>query len=222
MENTVGQVQNLQGADTPKFTITINSYFKSPEETVQMPNINPQNTDAAYAYPSDYYTKKLAQSQPEPESKPELKAEVQPEVKEETKSTEKSGMYHIKDDIGSLNSYLSDKKHKDIRLLGAKAVIEKLQEDPDKKNDKELNSLINKMLEDNHEGVKFLAIAALESGDAKGNDETVNILQRIQYKKSEDLLDKENSRKASNILMQMTNETAEKNKVENKLKNQKG
>lgn len=202
MENTVGQVQNLQGTDSPKVTIQIiNPSVVTPGGTVPAPNINAQNYNTNPVYPANYYTKNFTEPQPDPQ--PQLKIEAEAE----TKNTEKPETIPIPNDIESLKAHLSDKKHKGRRLMGAHGVIAKLQEGPDKKDEAELNALINKMLEDKHETVKFLAMAALESGDAKGNKETVQILQKIQHNESEDIIDQENSRKASGILTKMSGKT---------------
>lgn len=202
MENMVGQVQNLQGTDSPKVTIQIiNPSVVTPGGTVPAQNINAQSYNTNPVYPASYYTKNF--TEPQPEQQPQLKAEVEAE----TKNTEKRDTIPIPDDIESIKAHLSDKKHKGRRLMGAHGVIAKLQEGPNKKDEAELNALINKMLEDKHETVKFLAMAALESGDAKGNNETVNILQKIQQKQSDDIIDQENSRKASNILTKMSGKT---------------
>lgn len=91
--------------------------------------------------------------------------------------------------------------------MGAKEVLKRLQEDESRKNDPALNALVNKMLQDPYHPVKFIAMAALESKAATGDDLTVKLLQSIQKQKTsygEDAL------KASNILLKLSGPTTQK------------
>ena len=109
-------------------------------------------------------------------------------IKEETNSTdtdtkkkmEKRQIVELTDDyIRTLENYLNS-QDSEIRLMGAKDLIARLEEDPSRKDDVALNVLINKMLQDPSSAVRFLAMAALEARSATGNLETVQLLKNIQ------------------------------------------
>ena len=96
---------------------------------------------------------------------------------------------------------------KEVRLMGAKEVVARLMEDDSRKDDKALNALINKMLQDPSEQVKFLALSMLDSRNATGDMTTVQLLKAMQQSKSgygQDAL------LASNILLKMAGKTVEK------------
>ena len=91
--------------------------------------------------------------------------------------------------------------------MGAKEVVARLMEDESRKDDKALNALVNKMLQDPSEQVKFLALSMLDSRNATGDMTTVQLLQAMQQSKSgygQDAL------LASNILLKMAGKTVEK------------
>lgn len=211
MAYTVGQTQNVQVPNYSGVNIQIfNPSVAAPGAAVPGANVNAQTYTTNSAYPANYYTQNLAQ----PPSPPP----------EEKKETEKREVVQLTDDyIRTLESYLDDKEDKDVRLMGAKEVLARLQEDESRKNDEGLNNLINKMLQDKYAPVRFIAMSALESGVAAGNEKSVELLKKIQEQKTnnedatqEDILNVENSLKkedalkASKILLRMSSNTIEK------------
>lgn len=208
MANSVGQGQNVQVPNYSGVNIQIfNPAVVTPGITNPVSNVNMPTYTNNTSYPANYYTQNL--SQPVPSASPVKPA--QPQAEEETKKTEKREIVQLTDDyIRNLEMYLSDTENKDVRLMGAKEVLARLQEDPIRKDDEALNALVNKMLKDPYEPVKFIAMAALESRAATGNQETVEILEGIQQPKSDAPMANEDALKASNILLKMSGTTVEK------------
>lgn len=126
---------------------------------------------------------------------------------EEKKKTEKRNIVQLTDDyIRNLENYLNS-QDKEIRLMGAKEVAARLQEDDSRKDDKALTALINKMLQDPYQPVKLLALAMLNSRVVTGDDYTVNVLQKMQQSNTgygQDAL------QASQILLKMSGQTVKK------------
>lgn len=151
------------------------------------------------AYPANYYTQNYAQ--------PPAQVQAQPQSMPEKKKTEKREIVQLTDEyIRNLETYLNN-QNTQVRMMGAKAVVARLQEDKIRKNDPALNALINKMLQDPYQPVKVIAMSALESGDATGDDLTVRILQYIQAQQTGY---GEDSLTASRILLKMSAQTTEK------------
>lgn len=198
MAEIIGQPQNVQVPNYSGVNIQIfNPSVAAPGGVVPASNVNAQNYSTnPMAYPANYYTQNLAQS-------------VQTQAKEEVpaKKTEKREIVQLTDNhIMMLEKYLND-QNKDVRLMGAKEVLKRFQEDSSRKDDPALNVLINKMLQDPSQPVRFIALAALDSRIATGNRETVKLLQQIQQQKSgygQDAL------QASNILLRMSGNTVQK------------
>ena len=91
--------------------------------------------------------------------------------------------------------------------MGAKEVFARLDEDHSRKDDKALNALINKMLQDPSTAVRVMALSALDSRIVTGDDFTVNILQQMQNSQSGYGQD---AMQASNVLLKMSGQTVEK------------
>lgn len=126
---------------------------------------------------------------------------------ETNKKTEKRNIVVLTDDyIRNLENYLNS-QDKEVRLMGAKEVIARLEEDESRKDDKALNALVNKMLQDPSQQIRILALAALDSRAASGDAYTVQVLKNMQSATTgygQDAL------QASNILLKMSGQTAEK------------
>ncbi len=126
---------------------------------------------------------------------------------EEKKKTEKRNIVQLTDDyIKNLENYLNS-QDKEIRLMGAKEVVARLAEDDSRKEDKALTALINKMLQDPSQPVRFMALAALDLRQVTGDDLTVKLLQAIQQSDSgygQDAL------QASQILLKMSGQVVQK------------
>lgn len=198
MDNVVGQPQTVQVPNYSGVNIQIfNPSVAAPGGTVPASNVNAGNYSTNPSYPANYYMQNLAQ---QPQQAP---AKVQPEAKK----TEKREIVVLTDNyIRNLERYLNNPS-KEIRLMGAKDVLARLQEDDSRKNDPALNSLVNKMIQDPSQPVRFIALAALDSRAATGNGLTVKLLQNMQQQNS---AYGEDSLKASNILLKMSSKTTKK------------
>lgn len=169
--------------------------------SVATPGSTPSyNVNAPY-YGADYYSKNLAQQ-------PVAQAPAQvPQTPIDKKKTEKKDIIALTDEyIKNLENYLNS-KDKEIRLQGAKQVVDRLTEDRSRKDDPALNILIDKMLQDPSEEIKLLALSALDSRLATGDQYAVQILKNMQNSKSgygQDAL------LASNILLKMSGKTVSK------------
>ena len=123
------------------------------------------------------------------------------------KKTEKREIVQLTDDyIKNLENYLNS-QDKEVRLMGGKEVIARLEEDHSRKDDKALNALVNKMLQDPYTPVKILALSALDSRVVTGDDYTVGLLKQMQNSSSgygQDAL------QATNILLKMSGKKVEK------------
>lgn len=197
MDNNIGQAQTVQVPNYSGVNIQIfNPTVATPGSTIPASTINAGNYSTNPSYPANYYTQNLAKPVETPS--PPVAA---PEPEPEKKKTEKRDIVVLTDDyIRNLESYLNSQK-KDVRLMGAKEVLARLQEDESRKDDPALNALVNKMLQDPYQPVKLMALAALESRVATGNDTSVSLLQTIQGQKSGH---GEDSLTASKILLRMS------------------
>jgi len=129
-------------------------------------------------------------------------SEVDETNKKDDKKNEKKQIVPLTDEyIKSLENYLNDSNPK-IRLIAAKDVLERFKEDENRKDNKSLMPLLNKMLRDTSASVKFLGLTALDLGYCAGNDETVQILKDMQ--KNSDDKTGQNQLIASQILLKMT------------------
>ena len=206
MENLVGQqpqsvqVPNYSGVNIQIF----NPSVSAPGAGAPISTVNAGNYSTVPSYPPNYYTQNLAQ--------PPVPEKTAPEP--EKKKTEKREIVTLTDSyIKTLEEHLSS-QNKQIRLMGAKEVLARLQEDDSRKNDTALNALINKMLQDPYQSVKFIAMAALESRVVTGNSLTAKLLTNMQQQKTssktEDAHKNEDALKASKILLKMSGTTIQK------------
>ena len=105
--------------------------------------------------------------------------------------------------IMSLENYLNN-PNTDIRLMAAKEILTRLDEDKNRYDDAALNALLNKMLQDPNKLVRIAALSALTSELASGNDYTVQLLKQIQQNPQ---ADPEDVLEASQILLKRTTAT---------------
>ena len=91
--------------------------------------------------------------------------------------------------------------------MGAKEVVARLQEDDSRKDDPALTALINKMLQDPNQQIRFLALSMLDSRTCTGNDYTVGVLKNMQNSTSGYGQD---AAQATNILLKMSGNIVEK------------
>lgn len=129
----------------------------------------------------------------------------QPETQKEAKANEKKVV--LTDDyIKSLENYLNNENPK-VRMMGVKELMARFKEDKTRATDVALTALLNKALQDPSSTVKFMGLTVLDCGYAKGNEETIQLLQQIQTQKTE--LGSEDALLASEILLKNSGETVE-------------
>lgn len=217
MDNTVGQTQAIQTpavAQTPN-TVQVPNYsgvniqifnpsVAAPGACLPPSTINAQNYSSnPISYPANYYTQNLAQ----PTQVLPIQT-VQP-VAEATKK-EKREIVQLTDDyIKNLETHLND-QNKDVRTLAAKEVVARFQEDKSRKNDAALNALVNKMLQDPYQPIRFMAMSVLESRAATGNDTTLQLVKNLQQKEYLTDYGREDALKATNVLLKMSGDTMTK------------
>lgn len=162
------------------------------------------NSNANGCYPPNYYTQQFTKPQG---------SDVVNNItnnttnKEENKKTEKRQIVQLTDDyIKTLENYLNS-QDKEVRMMGAKEVVARLQEDDSRKDDLALTALVNKMIQDPYQGVKMLGLAVLDSRQCTGNDYTVGVLQNMQSGKTGYGQD---AKTATEILLKMSGKTVEK------------
>lgn len=221
MQNTVGQPQTVQvpnysgvniqifnpsvvtpGANAPVSTVNSSNYTTSPVMPVQ-------------SYPPNYYVQNMIPAAPVQPAAANINANAtatatangNTEKAEDKKKTEKREIVQLTDDyIMTLENYLNN-QNTQIRLMGAKEVVARLQEDESRKDDAALNALINKMLQDPSQKVRFLALAALNTRAASGDKLTVQLLQQMQQQQT---AYGDDSAMASEILLKMSGQTVQK------------
>ena len=206
----IAQPQMGQSVSVPNYSgVNIQIFNPSvtpPGATAPVYNVNSPNYNtnpAQGCYPSDYYTKNWGQNGLGTNNG----ATASGSTENTTKKTEKREIVQLTDDyIRNLENYLNS-QDKEVRMMGAKEVVARLDEDHSRCDDKALNALVNKMLQDPHTPVRILAMSALDSRIVTGDDFTVNLLQQMQNSKSgygQDAL------QASEILLKMSGQKTEK------------
>ena len=101
-------------------------------------------------------------------------------------TTEKSGekpkknIVLLTDDyIKTLENYIRN-DNPDIKLMGAKELMERFREDESRKNDPALTALLNLLLQSKYSNVKMIGTTILENGWAQGDALTQQLLAQIQ------------------------------------------
>lgn len=129
------------------------------------------------------------------------------EQKDLEKNGQKTKIIALTDEyIMSLENYLNN-PNSEIRLMAAKEILTRFDEDKDRFNDAALNALVNKMLQDPEKLIRIAALSALSSQLASGNDYTVQLLNQIQNNPN---ADKEDVVQAADILLKMSANTETK------------
>lgn len=207
MENVVGQPQTVQVPNYSGVNIQIfNPTVAAPGATVPAANVNSTNyatSPAAPSYPPNYYMQNIAQSA-QAGQVAAAPAKTKPVA---AKKMEKRDVVVLTDDyIKNVENYLNN-QNKDVRLMGAKEVLARLQEDDSRKKDPALTALANKMLQDPYQPVRLMAMGALDSRILTGDNLSVKLLQNMQQQKS---VYGEDALSASKILLKMSGKTVQK------------
>ena len=140
--------------------------------TIQSPQNGVASQPAAQLTPSDNTTSANTETKQSTETKTTEGSDK--------KKTEKRKIVELTDEyIKNLENYLNS-QDKEVRMMGAKEVVARLQEDDSRKDDPALTALINKMLQDPSQQIRFLALSMLDSRICTGNDYTVGVLKKMQ------------------------------------------
>ena len=203
------QVPNYSGVNIQIFNPSVTPPGATPPvynvnaPTYQTGNSQPQS------YPANYYTQQLAPAQGAGTAAANTTNTTNTTniTNTENKKTEKRKIVQLTDEyVKNLENYLNS-QDKELRYMGAKEVIARLEEDDTRKDDKALNALINKMLQDPYSKVRFLALAALQSRIVTGDPLSAQILTHMQQSPSGYGQD---SLLASDILLKMSGQQVEK------------
>ena len=98
---------------------------------------------------------------------------------EDKKPKKTKRIVELTDDyIKSLENYLRN-PNKDIRLQGTKELVKRFEEDESRYDDPALNALMNIALQDKSSSVRSLALSLADSGAAKGDEKTLEILKNL-------------------------------------------
>lgn len=172
--------------------------------TASAVNIVIQNPTANAAptypcYPANYYTQQPSYNMIPNNAYPQAATVTQPaepaaaapieEAKKEEKTEEKKpaktkNVVQLTDDyIKTLENYLRN-PNKDIRMMGAKELSKRFEEDESRRDDKALNALLNLVLQDQSSGIRMMGLALANSGLAQGDETTVKLLQDMQKSQS--------------------------------------
>ena len=199
------QVPNYSGVNIQIF----NPSVTPPGGTAPVYNVNAPNygnTPSNGCYPSGYYTNNWANRNNGAKNLSNTTSNST-ENKTTDKKTEKREIVQLTDDyIRNLENYLNS-QDKEVRMMGAKEVIARLEEDNSRKDDKALNALVNKMLQDPYTPVRILALSALDSRVVTGDDFTVGVLKQMQNSTGGYGQD---AMQATNVLLKMSGQKVEK------------
>lgn len=182
------QVPGYAGVNIQIFNPTV-----AAPPSAQTNNNNNFTTCPCPCYPANYYTQNFNQ--------------------QDKKKTEKRDIVVLTDQYIKVLENNLNNQNGQIRLKAAKEVLARFQEDSSRKNDPALNALLNKMLQDPDESVKFIAMSALETRQASGDKTSAAILQNIANKQTAHVdgsLKAENILMASDALMKMSGKTVQK------------
>ncbi len=137
----------------------------------------------------------------------ETKDTKETESVQSNKHKEKRDVVELTDNyIRTLENYLNS-QDVEVRKMGAREVVNRLEEDPSRKDDPALTALVNKMLQDPSVAIRAVALSIVESQTLHGNDLTASILQKMQTSKDgfgQDAI------QASSALLKMAGKTVEK------------
>lgn len=199
----IGQPQQGQNVQVPNYSgVNIQIFNPSvtpPGGTAPVYNVNaPNYGQNSGCYPPNYYTNNYAPNGVNGNAST---------TNTDGKKTEKREIVQLTDDyIRNLENYLNS-QDKEVRMMGAKEVLARLEEDHSRKDDKALNALINKMLQDPSTPIRVMALSALDSRIVTGDDFTVNVLKQIQ---NSDTGYGQDAMQATNVLLKMSGQKVEK------------
>ena len=104
--------------------------------------------------------------------------------KQSETTTAKKNIVLLTDEyIKTLENYIRN-DNPDIKLMGAKELMNRFKEDESRKNDPALTALLNLTLQSKYSNVKMIGMGILQNGWAQGDALTQQLLAQIQQDKS--------------------------------------
>jgi hypothetical protein len=215
MQNVVIQPQNPQPVNIPAAGgVNIQIFNPSVVAPGAQPPVYNVNSPNYATYPQEYYTNQWGgganngANQGVNQGTNTVNTTTNTTTNTETsKKTEKRKVVELTDDyIKNLENYLNS-QDKEIRLMGAKEVVDRLSEDDSRSDDVALNALINKIIQDPSDKIRILGLSMLDARLAKGDDATVQILKNMQNSTAAYGQD---AAAAANILLKMSGKQVEK------------
>ena len=130
------------------------------------------------SYGKDYYTMNSPQTVPQTPSVPAAATQISQQKND--KNTPKKDIVLLTDEyIKTLENYLRN-DNPDIKLMGAKELMNRFKEDSSRKNDPALTALLNLTLQSKYSNVKMIGMAILQNGWAQGDAMTQQLLAQVQ------------------------------------------
>jgi len=155
-----GVTINIMGATVNPNGANINNTYNTPPQAGQV-------------YDKNYY---LQQSPTVPVAASGL-SDAQ---KQNTNNTAKKDIVLLTDEyIRTLENYIRN-DNPDIKLMGAKELMNRFKEDSSRKNDPALTALLNLTLQSKYSNVKMVGMGILQNGWAQGDNLTQQLLAQIQ------------------------------------------
>lgn len=109
---------------------------------------------------------------------PKELVEAMEKIAKNTTQKDKPKMELTDNYVRNLEKYLNSQDKK-LRMLAGQDIIERLQEDSDRRDNPALTALTNKMLQDPEMDVRCLSLGALNANLIEGNDLTAELLKKI-------------------------------------------
>lgn len=214
-ETTSNPQEGIPQAYPPQYYLNNYNYIQNGEKGNSQTNHVPENTtnkpvQEQNLKANEQQAEEIAQADFQEEdltSSKEIISELDARVAEQ-KELEKNGKQTkvialTNEYIMSLENYLNN-PNTEIRLMAAKEILTRLDEDKNRYDDAALNALLNKMLQDPEKLVRIAALSAFSSQLASGNDYTVTLLTKIQNNPNGD---KEDALQAADSLLKMSSRT---------------
>ena len=184
-ENIMDNSTNQHQAYPPQYYLNNYNYVQNGENFEQNPPL-PIATEIKETTPNPEVAKKSVEIESFEEDlttsekiKNDLDAKLAEEKELEKKGVKTNVVALTNEYIMSLENYLNN-PNAEIRLMAAKEVLTRLDEDKERYDDAALNALLNKMLQDPNRLVRLAALSAFSSQLASGNEYTFELLNNIQ------------------------------------------
>ncbi len=134
----------------------------------------------ANAYDKSYYTMQPPRYNMQTPTVPVGAANLNTGNNTKTEEKPKKNIVLLTDDyIKTLENYIRN-DNPEIKLMGAKELMQRFREDESRKNDPALTALLNLLLQSKYSNVKMIGTSILENGWAQGDALTQQLLTQIQ------------------------------------------